>query len=103
MRDLSSLAEDSMWVTSQEGGNMIHDNTGAFSAPGTEPVTPMPDVQHMPDPHVTPAGERLPTGTPPRRMTEYSPSPVRWGPADDGTPDTSTTWWREPYGTGQNL
>lgn len=103
MRDLSDLAKDAMWVTSQEGGGLVHDNTPAFSAPGTEPATPMPDKAEMANPTVTPAGERLPTGTPPRRIEAYTPSAAKWGPVDDGTPDTSTTWWRQPYGTPQSL
>lgn len=79
VKDLSSLAADSMWVTSQEGGNMVHDNTGAYSAPGTEPVTPMPPADKQPDPHVTPAGDQLPVGTPPRRIDNaFTPAAVTW-------------------------
>lgn len=98
MRDLSDLAKDSMWITSQEGGNMVHDNTGAWSAPGSEPVTPMPPAERQPDPAVTFSGDELPVGTPPRRGEQsYTPSPVKWGPADQDTPDPQTVWWREPY------
>jgi hypothetical protein len=80
MRDLSALAADSMWITSQEGGNMIHDNTGAWSAPGTEPVTPMPDADHQPDPHVAMIPKPLSVGT---TGQGYAPAPVAW----KGTPD----------------
>ena len=99
MRDLSALAKDSMWITSQEGGNMVHDNTGAYSSPGSEPVTPIPPPDKQPDPTVTFSGDELPVGTPPRRAddTSYTPSPAVWGPVDDSQPDPSTIWWREPY------
>lgn len=59
MRDLSALAKDSMWVTSQEGGNMIHDNSPAMTAPGSAPVTPVPRAETQPNPTVdvgTPRG-----------------------------------------------
>ena len=43
MRDLSHLAANAITVTSQEGGNLVHDNSAAMTASGTAPVTPMPD------------------------------------------------------------
>ena len=38
MQDLSKLAADSMWVTSQAGGNMLAGNEKAMTAPGSQPV-----------------------------------------------------------------
>ena len=80
MRDLSSLATDSMWVTSQEGGNLVHDNSGAMTAPGSRPVTPMPPEVEQPDPHVD-MGSPIGVGTParhPQPATSFSPSAVTW-------------------------
>lgn len=86
MRDLSSLAADSMWVTSQEGGNLVHDNSGAMTAPGSRPVTPLPPVEEQPDPTVA-LGEVLKPGTParhPRPATSFSPASVTWKGLDNG-------------------
>lgn len=51
-KDLSALAEDSMWVTSQAGGNMISSNEGACTAPGSQPVDKLTDRAVQSDPHV---------------------------------------------------
>ena len=40
MQDLSASAADSMWVTSQGGGNVSTVRPGAMSAPGSMPVNP---------------------------------------------------------------
>ena len=60
MKDLSELAADSMWISSQEAGNQQADNSGAMTAPGSEPVDVLvnrdvhndPHVDTTPDPHV---------------------------------------------------
>jgi hypothetical protein len=76
MQDLSHLAANSMTVTSQEGGNLVHDNSGAMTAKGTEPVTPMPAPENQPDPQLGTTGtvkvstQKQPGG--------FTPSPVRW-------------------------
>lgn len=73
-----------MWITSQEGGGLIHDNTPAFSAPGSEPATPMPDAAHQANPAVD-LGPDLPAGTPPRKTGgSYSPSALSWKKVTDG-------------------
>jgi hypothetical protein len=51
MQDLSSLAADSMWVTSQDGGNMTSDRPAAMSAPGTDPVVAL-SQRNQGAPHV---------------------------------------------------
>lgn len=82
MQDLSSLATDSMWVTSQEGGLMVHDNSKAFSAPGSRPVTPVPAPENQPDPTVDLGSPKPPTvGT---AGGGYSPSPVSWKKVGNG-------------------
>ena len=86
MRDLSSLARDSMWVTSQEGGNLVHDNSPAMTAPGTDPATPLPAAENQANPHVDIGAER-PVGTPPTRHASdhsYSPSTAAWKVITDG-------------------
>ena len=86
MRDLSSLATDSMWVTSQEGGNLVHDNSGAMTAPGSRPVTPLPPVSEQPDPHVD-MGTPIAVGAQarhPKPATSFSPASVTWKGLDNG-------------------
>lgn len=83
MQDLSHLAADSMTVTSQEGGNLVHDNSPAMTAPGSQPVTPMPDEKAMPDPQLDVGADR-PVGTQDRRRPAgYTPSPQEWKKAGD--------------------
>lgn len=81
MQDLSHLAADSPWITSQEGGNIVHDNSGAGAGPGTVPVTPMPAVENQADPHVTAIDK-------PRSVltagSAYVPSPAVWKETADG-------------------
>lgn len=80
MRDLSALAADSMWVTSQEGGNLVHDNSGAMTAPGSRPVTPLPPVEDQPDPAVA-LGTALKVGAParhPQPSASFTPAAVTW-------------------------
>lgn len=55
MEDLSHLAADSMWPTSQAAGNMMSGRPAAMSAPGTPPVDPLPPSSDQGDPHVSPA------------------------------------------------
>jgi hypothetical protein len=43
MQDLSDLAKNSMWPTSQAGGNMIASNDQAMTAPGSAPVDNLND------------------------------------------------------------
>jgi hypothetical protein len=63
VKDLSSLAADSMWVTSQAAGNMMSGRPGAMSAPGSPPVDPLPPAAKQDDPHVTPsAGPKIEPG-----------------------------------------
>jgi hypothetical protein len=76
MQDLTHLAANSMTVTSQEGGNLVHDNSPAMTAAGTAPVTPMPPVDSQPDPalgtsgHVKVSTQKQPSG--------YTPTAVAW-------------------------
>ena len=66
MQDLSHLAANAITVTSQDGGNMVHDNSPAMTAPGSEPVTPLPAADHMPTPNLD-MGAVRPVGTPASR------------------------------------
>ncbi len=58
--DLSHLATNSIWATSQEAGNQQASNSDAMTAPGSEPVDVLvnkdvhndPHVDTKPDPHV---------------------------------------------------
>lgn len=76
MQDLSALAKDSMWVTSEAAGNMTSSNEKAMTAPGSRPVDPLPDRDDQGDPTVDLGSPKPPTvGT---TGGGYTPSPVAW-------------------------
>jgi hypothetical protein len=85
--DLSGLAKDSMWVTSQAGGNMVSSNDGAHTAPGSQPVDKLTDRDVQSDPHV-----ELPPPTPPgtdgkpKAHTWTKPGPPAWTPVSHPDP-----------------
>ncbi len=84
MQDLSALARNGPWVTSQAGGNMISSNEQAMTGPGSEPVDPLPDRDRQGDPHVTYTGD-VPVGTAPaRRPAPFNPAAVTWKETPDG-------------------
>ena len=82
---MSNLAADSMWPTSQEGGNLVHDNAPAMTAPGSEPATPTPKMEAQSDPSVD-LGSKIPVGTaqPRRATTSFSPASMTWKVTSDG-------------------
>lgn len=73
MQDLSDLAKNSMWPTSQAGGNMLASSEEAMTAPGSAPVDNLDD--HLSEVHENPAVEN----------SNASPIP----PATDGKPQAS--------------
>lgn len=78
MQDLSGEARFGPWVTSQAAGNMVSSNERAMTAPGSQPVDPLPDRAHQGDPEVE-VGAAQPVGTPASRSAaEYRPVPVMW-------------------------
>lgn len=80
MIDLSHLALDGPWVTSQAAGNMTASNAGAMTGPGSPPVDPAPSSQG--DPHVTASGN-VPVGTPPERAPRgFTAAGVAWTAID---------------------
>jgi hypothetical protein len=83
MQDLSHLAENSMTVTSQAAGNMTSGRPAAMSAPGSQPVDPLPPTQDQDDPNMTMSPE-IPvsfTGHPaPKAAESWTPPAARWGP-----------------------
>ena len=83
MRDLSNLAEDSMWSSSQAAGNMSSSNRLAQTAPGSPPVDPVQPAAKQGDPTVK-LGTPMKTGTSGKPQASgqasYTPNPVRWGP-----------------------
>ena len=76
MRDLSGLAADAMWVTSQAAGNMTSSTEQALTAPGSRPVDPLPDRADQGDPQVDVPAQKNPSVT--TTGTGYTPSPVTW-------------------------
>lgn len=91
MQDLSSLAKDSLWVTSQEGGNMMSGRPAAMSAPGSPPVTPLPPTKDQGTPKVTMSGPEISPGDTgkPEPKTTWNPPKPSWG--KPAIPDVSRT------------
>lgn len=80
MQDLSQMAANGPWVTSQAAGNMISSNEQAMTGPGSEPVDPLPDRTRQGDPHVT-MSDDVPVGAYAHPITEgFIPPPVIWKP-----------------------
>jgi hypothetical protein len=78
MQDLSHLAAGSITATSQAGGNMMSSNDLAMTAPGSQPVDPLPDRDKQGRPELdVPAATPVGTAAA-RKPTSYSPSPVSW-------------------------
>jgi hypothetical protein len=88
MQDLSKLAKDSPWSSSQAAGNMTSSNREAMTAPGSPPVDPVQPASDQGDPTVK-LGAQMPVGTSGKPQasgqTSFTPTPVRWGPVT--TPD----------------
>jgi hypothetical protein len=90
VRDLSELAADSMWLTSQSAGNMTSSSKQAMTAPGSTPVDPLPDRVHQSDPQVVPSGPQIEVGTSgkPQARTDSGPAPrAAWVPTVPAEPD----------------
>ena len=78
MQDLSGQARFGPWVTSQAAGNMVSSNERAMTAPGSQPVDPLPDREHQGDPEVQ-TTDNVPVGTPQAREAHpYIPGAVIW-------------------------
>lgn len=84
MQDLSPLARESIWVTSQAGGNRQSSNELAQTAPGSSPVDPEVPSRSQSDPHVD-IGAMLPVGTDGKPQASgqsgaWRPGAPAWGP-----------------------
>jgi hypothetical protein len=82
VEDLSSLAKDSMWITSQAAGNMMSSNEKAMAAPGSRPVDPLPDRDNQVDPTVDVPKQTQPgdDGKTQAKGEDWSPpGPPKWG------------------------
>lgn len=79
MQDLSHLAENSMWPTSQAGGNMTSSNEQAMTAPGSQPVDKLVDRAVQSDPNVETSKE-IPVGSDgkPQPGKTWSPGHPSW-------------------------
>ena len=95
--DMSELAVNSMWPTSQAGGNMQSSAKEALTAPGSEPVDPVPDRSEQGDPHIDLA-QPMPTGQDGKRRVSAGSRPsvsASWGqttrPKIDRTGPTGAT------------
>lgn len=81
MQDLSHLSDGSLAVSSMSGGNTVSSNDAAMTAPGSEPVDPMPNQDSRADPSLTW------THTPVSVLghgAEYAPWPAVWRETPDG-------------------
>jgi hypothetical protein len=75
MEDLSGLARNGPWITSQAGGNQTSSNELAMTAPGTQPVDHLADRVTQADPTVTPIAKPRSVLT---HGVAYSPAAVTW-------------------------
>jgi hypothetical protein len=85
MQDLSSLLPGdpvtALAPTSQSGGNMMSDSKLAVTAPGSQPVDPLPPAKEQADPKVTPSNStQIKPGTAGRKKPRngYSPGLPAW-------------------------
>ena len=81
MQDLSSMAKNGPWITSQAGGNMMSSNEQAMTAPGSLPADPLPDRSEQGDPKVTATAKPRSVLT---HGTTYAPSPAVWKETPNG-------------------
>jgi hypothetical protein len=81
VQDISDLAIDSMWCTSQAAGNRQSLPDKAMTAPGSDPVDRELKTEDMADPHVNYSGGDIPVGTSgkPQPAPPSAPGPPRWG------------------------
>jgi hypothetical protein len=80
MQDLSTLADGSMWPTSQAAGNRQSTPNRAMTAPGSSPVDRELPPDQMADPEVE-VGPAIPvstTGKPPAKAGGMNSSPPAW-------------------------
>jgi len=86
VQDLSHLAENSLTATSQGAGNMMSSNATAMTAPGSQPVTPLPPTRDQDTPNLTMTAEIAPgtSGKPQASGQAHRPEPPRpsWGKAE---------------------
>ena len=75
MEDLSHLATKSLAVTSQAGGNMMSSNELAQTAPGSQPVDPLPDRAKQGDPTLDVTDKPISVLT---HGSGYTPSRPAW-------------------------
>lgn len=93
MQDLSNLIPGdpitTLSPTSMAGGNMMSDNKLAMTAPGSQPVDPLPPAKEQADPKVSASNSRqIQPGTTGKRKpaSGYSPPEPSWGKAAPASP-----------------
>ena len=69
-------------VSSMEAGNMVADNSNAMTAPGSEPVTPMPARQELGKPDPVPSGPEVKVSTQEQPGKGYTPTAPTWKTVD---------------------
>lgn len=101
-RDLSGLAAKSLAVSSMAAGNMMSSNRHAMTAPGSEPVDPLPPSKDQGDPQIG-IGSPVPAATDGKPQASgqasYTPAAARWVPTT--VPEVVREQW--PNGPGAEL
>jgi hypothetical protein len=96
MDDLSRLAVNSITASSMAAGNMTSSNATAMTAPGTEPVDPLPDREQQGDPHLTPISHArtvIISGDNPQRYAPFgAPGAGGWSVASDDSGRVTEGW-----------
>ena len=83
MKDLSDLLPDPITAlapTSQEGGNMMSNSKLGSTAPGSEPVSPLPPAKEQADPKISASNsQQIRPGSGKRKpSTSYSAPKPAW-------------------------
>jgi hypothetical protein len=74
-RDLSRLADNAITATSQAAGNMMSSNATAMTAPGSQPVSPLPPAADQDTPNLT-----MTSQLEPGHSGKEDPRPGDWNP-----------------------
>lgn len=96
MQDLSAKYSIALTPSSQEGGNLIQPTLAkaTMTAPGSEPVTPLPPPVQGSDPAINPSGPQIPVSTQKQPGKSYHGDDAGWQetPGTDDQPKPSPAW-----------
>lgn len=97
MEDLSARYNIKLTPSSQEGGNLVQPDLAqsTMTAPGSQPVTPLPAPVQGSDPALNPSGPQVPVSSPrPQPQLGHGDRGNGWTetPDTDDQPKPSPAW-----------